>query len=113
MPDTLDLIGYAAGLLTLLAYVPQVVRLWRTRSVADISLPTFCLLTVGIGLWLLYGMGREAGPVIVANAVGMLLTLAIVVMKLWFGRHSAQATDEGIGHPVRQDAAKPPLRRDA
>lgn len=113
MPDTLDLIGYTAGLLTSLAYVPQVLRLWRTRSVADISLPTFCLLTVGIGLWLLYGIGRGAGPVIVANAVGMMLTLAIVVMKLLFGRRSVPVAAEVPHRGSQQDAGPSRGSRDA
>lgn len=113
MSDAFDLVGYAAGLLTSFAYVPQVVRLWRTRSVADISLPTFCLLTVGIGLWLLYGLGTGAGPIIFANAIGMTLTLVIVAMKLWFGRKSVQGAPPLAGPsaappPVTQGGAGPP-----
>lgn len=86
--DVLQAVGYTAGLLTSLAYVPQVLRLWRTRSAEDISLPTFCLLSVGIGLWLLYGIGIRSGPVIAANGLGVLLTLCIVVMKLRYRRRS-------------------------
>lgn len=81
-----EIIGYAAGLLTSLAYLPQVVRIARTRSADDISLPTFRLLAVGVALWLVYGIGIASWPVMAANAVGLALILAVIWLKLRYSR---------------------------
>ena len=81
-----DGIGIVAGVLTTLAFVPQVIRVWRTRSARDLSLASFAIFTAGVALWLLYGVAIEALPVIVANAVTLVLAAAILVMKLAFDR---------------------------
>ena len=61
-------------------------RTWRTRDVSGISLPTYIIITIGLALWLLYGWLRGDMPLVVANAVMVVLTGAITVMKLRFGR---------------------------
>jgi MtN3 and saliva related transmembrane protein len=81
-----DAIGVAAGVLTTLAFVPQVIRVWRTRSAHDLSLASFATFTAGVALWLLYGFAIDALPVIVANGVTLVLAAAILVMKLAFDR---------------------------
>jgi len=81
-----DALGLAAGVLTTLAFVPQVIRVWRTRSARDLSLASFAIFTVGVALWLAYGIAIGALPVIVANAVTLVLAGAILVMKLVFDR---------------------------
>ena len=81
-----DGIGIVAGVLTTLAFVPQVIRVWRTRSARDLSLASFAIFTAGVALWLLYGVAIDALPVIVANAVTLVLAAAILVMKLAFDR---------------------------
>ena len=72
-------LGLAAGTLTTLAFIPQVLRVWRTRSARDISLPTFVALTVGTMLWLAYGILIADGPLMAANGV----TLGLVAAVLW------------------------------
>jgi MtN3 and saliva related transmembrane protein len=81
-----DAIGLAAGVLTTLAFVPQVIRVWRSRSARDLSLSSFAIFTAGVALWLVYGLVVGALPVIVANAVTLVLAGAILVMKLRFDR---------------------------
>lgn len=83
-PNFAHYIGYAAGVLTTFAYVPQVLRLWRTRSADAISLPAFLMLSTGIFLWLVYGIFQQDGPLVVANGIGLTLTVAIAVMKARF-----------------------------
>lgn len=78
----ITLLGYVAGACTTLAFVPQVVRTWRTRSARDLSLAMFVVLTVGIGLWLAYGVLVHDLPVIVANGVTLVLSGALLAMKL-------------------------------
>jgi MtN3 and saliva related transmembrane protein len=82
--QTIDLLGLAAGTLTTCSFVPQVVRIWRTRSARDISLVMFLLLSLGVLLWVVYGVAIQSVPVIVANGVTLLLALAILGMKLYF-----------------------------
>lgn len=85
----LDLLGLVATAFTTASFVPQVWRTWKTRDVSGISLPTYAILTVGLALWLLYGLLREDLPLIVANAVMVVLTGAIAVMKIRFGHTAA------------------------
>ena len=77
-----DLIGSAAGTLTTVAFIPQVVRAWRTKSVDDLSLWMLLAFTAGVGLWTVYGVVTGALPLIVTNGVTFVLALALLVMKL-------------------------------
>jgi len=85
-----DIIGYAAAVLTTVSFVPQALKTWRTRDVSGISLGMYAVFTVGVALWLLYGLLLRAWPVVVANAITLALALAILAMKLrWDGRGAA------------------------
>lgn len=77
-----ELIGTLAGTLTTLAFLPQVIKTWRTRSTADISLSMFVLFCGGVALWLVYGLMIGALPVIIANAVTLVLAGTVLVLKL-------------------------------
>ncbi|GLS14746.1 SemiSWEET transporter [Hydrogenophaga electricum] len=80
----LELFGLAATFMTTSSFVPQVWRTWKTRDVSGISLPTFLILTIGLAMWLAYGILIGDLPLTVANAVMVVLTGAIVIMKLTF-----------------------------
>jgi MtN3 and saliva related transmembrane protein len=82
--ESITLVGYLAGFLTTLAFVPQVLHIWRTRSTRDISLYTFSTFTVGIFLWLVYGILKSEWPIVIANGVTFVLAGAILGMKLRF-----------------------------
>jgi MtN3 and saliva related transmembrane protein len=82
--QAIDLLGLAAGTLTTCAFIPQVLRIWRTRSARDISLVMFLLFSLGVLLWIIYGVAIASTPVIVANGVTLVLALAILLMKLYF-----------------------------
>jgi MtN3 and saliva related transmembrane protein len=75
-------IGLAAGTLTTLAFVPQVVKTVRTGSTDDISLGMFLILVIGIAAWLLYGAIIGDLPLILANAVTLVLAGTILVFKI-------------------------------
>ena len=79
------LVGLAAGFLTTVAFVPQVAKIWKSRSAKDVSLPTFIAFTIGVALWLCYGILNQELPIIVWNAVTLLLAGAILAMKVRFG----------------------------
>jgi len=76
------LLGFAAGALTTVAFVPQVAKTWRTRSTHDISLGMFVLFNTGQVLWLVYGFFISAWPIVVANTVTLALALTILYFKL-------------------------------
>ena len=78
-------IGYLAASLTTLSFVPQVWRTWKTRHTKDISLRMYLLLTSGIALWLVYGLRIGAWPIILANAITLLLAGTVLVLKLRHG----------------------------
>ena len=78
-------IGFAAEALTTLAFLPQAVKSWRSRSTSDVSLGMALLLVTGIVLWLAYGLLRGDLPIIAANAVTLVLAGSILVSKLRFG----------------------------
>jgi len=77
-------IGIAAAILTTAAFAPQAIQAWRTRSTRDVSLTMFLLMVSGIALWLVYGILIGDLPLILANAVTLLLAGAILVAKIRF-----------------------------
>jgi MtN3 and saliva related transmembrane protein len=81
----LDYSGYAAAVCTTSAYVPQVLRVWRTRSTKDISLKMFLVLVTGLSLWLTYGLWRGEMPLIIANGITLILASTILYFKIRHG----------------------------
>lgn len=77
-----DLLGFAAGTLTTLSFIPQVHKAWRTRSCTDLSLGMLLAFGTGVFLWLLYGLVLWAAPIIAANAVTLALILVLLMMKM-------------------------------
>lgn len=77
-----DAVGYLAGICTTAAFVPQVIKTLRSRSVRDISLGMYALMAVGIGLWLVHGVQVGSVPVVAANAVTLVLVGVMLFMKL-------------------------------
>ena len=84
--DTPTLLGLGAGTLTTVAFVPQVLKTWRSKSGNDISLGMCLLFSTGVLLWMIYGILIDALPVIVANAATLSLSLAILALKLHYAR---------------------------
>jgi MtN3 and saliva related transmembrane protein len=79
-------IGHAAGVLTTLSFLPQVIKAWRTGSTGDLSLIMLLTFLTGIGLWLAYGLAIGALPLILANAVTLALVVVLLALKLGFLR---------------------------
>ena len=79
-----ELIGVVAAMLTTISFVPQVWHSFKTRDVSGISLVMYSIFTVGIALWLAYGILLKAWPLIVANGITLTLAMAILLMKLRF-----------------------------
>ena len=80
-----DLLGFAAGVLTTLAFLPQAILIWRLKRAVGVSLGMYAIFTAGVAMWLAYGIAIGSWPVIAANAVTLALALFILGMKLRFG----------------------------
>jgi MtN3 and saliva related transmembrane protein len=93
-----DTLGFIAGTLTTVAFVPQVVRLRRVKRGDDLSWWTFGTFTVGVVMWLGYGLSLGAAPIIVANIVMLALALAILVLK-WRYRAGPPRVSKGSDSP--------------
>lgn len=81
-----DLLGGIAGTLTTLSFIPQVIKTWRSHSAGDISFGMFLLFSLGVLLWLIYGLEIHSTPVVLANGVTLVLSVSIIVMKICFDR---------------------------
>lgn len=82
MPEpTVTLLGLVAGSLTTAAFVPQVLKTWRSRAAHDVSLAMFVILAVGSGLWAIYGALIGSAPVLCANGITLLLVLTMLALK--------------------------------
>lgn len=84
LPFSPTWIGIAAAVLTTAAFAPQAIQAWRTRSTKDVSLAMFLLMVSGIALWLAYGLLINDLPLIVANAITLVLAGSILVAKIRF-----------------------------
>jgi len=75
------IIGFLGGILTTVSFLPQVIHIWKTRSTRDLSAGMFLLFSVGVLLWLIYGLFLKELPVIIANSVTLILSITILVFK--------------------------------
>jgi MtN3 and saliva related transmembrane protein len=83
------LIGFVAGALTTLAFLPQVWHTYRSKSVDGLSYTTLVTFSVGVLLWFIYGLYLRSWPMILANGLTLVLQLPLLYMKLRYGRHGA------------------------
>jgi len=77
-----SLLGFIAGALTTISFVPQALRAWRSKSCNDLSWGMLLTFSAGVVLWLTYGFRLWAMPIIVANAVTLALLLIIMALKV-------------------------------
>ncbi len=80
--STIQLLGLIAGACTTIAFLPQVLKTWKSRSAKDLSLSMFSIFSLGVALWLVYGFMVQDIPVIAANLVTLLLASTLLVFKL-------------------------------
>ena len=81
-----DALGYLAATLTTVSFVPQAWRTWRTKDVSGISLRMYSIFTLGVAVWLAYGIVLGQVPMMVANSTGLILAGAVLVMRIKYGR---------------------------
>ena len=79
-----ELIGYVAGTITTISFLPQVYLTLRSHQTAGVSLRMYGLFSTGILLWLIYGLIRKSPSIVIANAVTLFLTLVIIALVIRF-----------------------------
>jgi MtN3 and saliva related transmembrane protein len=83
--EVVEAIGFVAAVLTTLCWLPQAFKILRERQTAGISLPTQIAFTTGVACWLVYGIALGSPSVTVANALTLMLSAAILALKLRYG----------------------------
>jgi MtN3 and saliva related transmembrane protein len=83
--DVITLIGLVAGTLTTIAFLPQLTMTWKSKSAKDVSLGMFLIFCSGVALWLIYGILIDALPIILTNTATLILSGAILMLKLKYG----------------------------
>jgi MtN3 and saliva related transmembrane protein len=83
--DFLFFIGIAAGALTTVAFLPQVIQAARTKHTKDLSLLMYILFSLGLVLWIVYGFALHSVPVIIANIVTLSLSFYLIFLKVKYG----------------------------
>ena len=73
-----ELIGFAAAFLTTIAFIPQVIQVWKSKSVEGLSLTTYIIFIIGVFLWFLYGLSIGSLSMIIANFITVLLASIII-----------------------------------
>lgn len=91
----ISLLGFAAGALTTVSFVPQVHKAWRSKRCHDLSWGMLITFSAGVVLWLAYGLLLWAAPIIVANAVTLALLLTIAILKVRY-------READFEHPVER-----------
>lgn len=80
--DLISFLGFVAAFCTSVSFVPQALRVIKTKHTKDLSLGMYSMFNFGIVLWLIYGVMIDAWPIIIANAITLVLTLTILGLKI-------------------------------
>jgi MtN3 and saliva related transmembrane protein len=100
MDDSMiDAIGIVAGVLGVIAWWPQLKRVWSEKRHDGISVPTFLIVCLSISLWLAYGVLTESLPIIAANAVTLVVLLLLVLGVLRLRKKEKQEYAEAHPEP--------------
>ena len=78
----IDLIGFIAATLTTASFLPQAIHTFQTKDVRGVSLGMYSAFTLGVALWLVYGVLLHAWPIVIANGITLVLAASILAMKL-------------------------------
>ncbi len=79
---SIEWIGFLAAILTTGAYIPQVLKIWKTKTADGVSLSMYWVMLTGVSLWGIYGILIESYPIILANVITLILLVTIIIFKL-------------------------------
>lgn len=86
MGNFIDYLGFFSGICTTIAFVPQLLKIWLTKSAKDISMLMFLIFFLGICCWILYGYLTNDKPILIANILTMILSVGIIIGKIKFDK---------------------------
>jgi MtN3 and saliva related transmembrane protein len=78
----IDIIGIIAGTLTTVSFIPQIIKIYRTKHARDISLAMYVVFTAGVSFWLVYGILLAKLPIILANGIALFFSAMIIAAKI-------------------------------
>lgn len=79
-----DIMGLFAGFCVTVSVIPQIIKVWKTKKVKQISLLTFSVLTFGIAIWVVYGILKNDFPIIITNSISLFLNLIMVYFLIYY-----------------------------
>ena len=85
-----EIFGFVAALLTTIAFIPQLLKTWKTRSGNDVSTIMLILFIIGVFCWILYGLMISSVPILVANSITFILNSFILILKIHYEKVSKQ-----------------------
>jgi len=77
-----DILGYLAGGLVVSSLIPQTIKSWKTKLTRDLSLLRYCMYTIGLFIWIVYGIMIKNGPVAIMNSIAVILAGSILYLKI-------------------------------
>lgn len=89
-----NFLGYVAAFCTTVAFIPQVLLVWRERNASGVSTGMYLIFCFGVSLWLCYGLSIGAWPLIINNGITLMLASSVLIMKLHFERGTRKAAVE-------------------
>ena len=85
--DWSEVVGHIGSALSSITFMPQVYRVWKTKSVGDLSLTMMLIVFVSTIIWLVYGFAKSLWPVIICNSIICALSLVLIYFKIIFSRN--------------------------
>jgi MtN3 and saliva related transmembrane protein len=82
----IEVLGLAAGTISSITFLPQVIKIWQTKSAKDLSMPMLLLLVLGVSMWLAYGIIIKNTPVIYTNSMVLFMTFIMLFFKLKYNK---------------------------
>jgi MtN3 and saliva related transmembrane protein len=82
----IEILGLAAGTISSITFLPQVIKIWQTKSAKDLSMPMLLLLVLGVSMWLAYGIIIKNTPVIYTNSMVLFMTFIMLFFKFKYNK---------------------------
>ena len=82
--DIINIVGAAGGIVSSVTFLPQVIKIWKTKSAKDLSVGTLLFLVLNVSLWLLYGILTNLYPIIITNGIVLSMVFIMLYFKLTF-----------------------------
>ena len=86
----IEILGYTAGAITTLTFLPQVIKTWKNKSAKDVSLNMFIIAVINEIMWVVYGALLDNWVIILTNAIILVMSTTMIFLKLKYGRSGNQ-----------------------